>query len=54
VVAVDVAAHAAALQQRHVVLAGQQADVVDLRHAGQEELDGARQQVGASSRPSAS
>jgi hypothetical protein len=35
------------LQQRHVVLAGQQAHVVHLRHAGQEELDGARDQVGA-------
>jgi hypothetical protein len=48
VVAVDVAAHAAApAEQRHVVLAGQQAHVVHLRHAGQEELDRARQQVGA-------
>ena len=46
-VAVDVAAHAAGFQQRHVVLAGQQAHVVHLRNAGQEELDRARDQVGA-------
>ena len=45
VVAVDVAAYAAPGQKFHVVVCAEQADVIDLGNAGNEKLDGTRDEV---------
>src|SRR5438128_698340 len=45
VMTVDVAADARAGEERHVVAAGQQPDVVNLRDARQETLNGPRDEV---------
>ena len=45
VVAIDVAADAGAAQQVEIVRSRQQTGVIDLRHAGREELKGARNQI---------
>ena len=45
VMTVDVAAVAGTGEERHVVAAGQQPDVVDLRNARQETLNGPRDKV---------
>ena len=42
---IDVATDAGAPEQRYVVMASEQADVIDLRYAGREELDRAREQI---------
>ena len=44
--AIDVATDTARLQQRHIVFASQQSDVINLRYAGEEKLHRARDQVG--------